>query len=378
MPLALNPLTPLELVSNLPNFVRGAKADSLLDYTAATRVEPICIVDSTLWNQPYAADIMQSALTLFSSLYLSAVGLSTPINGVSVSRKLEQFNPKRDPINGLTDTIARLVSVEQYQFGLPKMSRVASEGFAIDKLIDGRGGKNSAKVNGQAVLETGAQISKDSLQVLRENSNLSVGKTLTVDFSAGGESATAMVTVRLNTIPAGGEAIKNILCAGAEDRSLKERKYAVKAGQLRFWQDLVGCADLLDKRRKAILNDPTGLYMQSIRDQRKNALTGWLTGKPSVASASNIVVISQATAVLIERELTIRLENAKERARLFQKSAMMVLYVVDDEFEQVEVYYRNIDNPTKMSIANMKNANKGSSDIKSLVDLMAQNKAPTF
>jgi hypothetical protein len=335
-------------------------------------------VDSTLWNQPYAADIMQSALTLFSSLYLSAVGLSTPINGVSVSRKLEQFNPKRDPINGLTDTIARLVSVEQYQFGLPKMSRVAAEGFAIDKLIDGRGGKNSAKVNGQAVLETGAQISKDSLQVLRENSNLSVGKTLTVDFSAGGESATAMVTVRLNTIPAGGEAIKNILCAGAEDRSLKERKYAVKAGQLRFWQDLVGCADLLDKRRKAILNDPTGLYMQSIRDQRKNALTGWLTGKPSVASASNIVVISQATAVLIERELTIRLENAKERARLFQKSAMMVLYVVDDEFEQVEVYYRNIDNPTKMSIANMKNANKGSSDIKSLVDLMAQNKAPTF
>lgn len=368
MPLILNPLTPLELVSNIPNFVRGAKADSLLDYTAATRVEPITIVDTGLWNQPYIGDVMQSALTLFSSLYLSAVGLSTTINGVSVSRKLEQFNPKRDPINGLADTVARLVSVEQYQFGLPTMSKVAKEGFTIDKLIDGN----------KETVQVGTKLSKDNLQVLRENSNLSVGKSLMVDFTANGETASAQVLVRLNTIPAPGLAIKNILCAGAEDRTLKERGYAVKAGQLRFFQDLIGCADLLDARRKAILNDPTGLYAQSIRDQRKNALTGWLTGKPSVASASNIVIISQATAVSIERQLTIRLEDPKQRNRIFAKSGMMVLYVVDEEFQQVEIYYRNIDKPTRMSVENMKNANKGSSDIKSLVDLMAQNKAPTF
>lgn len=369
MPLTLNPLTPLELVSNIPNFIRGARADSLLDYTAATRVEPLALVDIGLWNQPYITDVMQSALTMFASLYLSAVSISTTINGVSISRRLEQFNPRRDPINGLADTVARLVSVEQMKFGLPTVSKISTEGFKIDKLMDG----DTEAPN------VGTKLSKENLQILRENSNLSVGKILDVDFTSGGETATTQVTVRLNTIPTPALALLNIMEGAAPNKNTKDRRYAVKAEQLHGLRDFIGCADLLDKRRKAILNDPTGLYMQSIRDARKNSLTGWLTGKPSVASASQIVIISEDTAVELEKRMTIRMSNPKHRERLFKESSMLVIYVVDQEFQQVTIYYRNIDKASTVSIANMQNSNKnGGSDIKSLVDILKDRNAPSF
>lgn len=369
MSLTFNPLTLLELASGLPNFVRAAKTDNLIGYTASTRVEPITLVETALWNQPYAQDVVQSALSMFASLYLSAVGLTATVNGVSVSSRLEQFNPKRDPVGGLADTVAKMVSVEQAKFGLPPMRQVAVEGYRRRPNEDG------AESN-----TVGAKFGRDNLASLRENSNLAVGKILDVELVANGESVTASVSVRLNTIPATGGSIADILTAGAQNRSLKERYYAVKAGQLRFFQDLLGCADLLDQHRKAQLNDPTGLYMKAIRDQRRNSLTGWLTGKPSVASASNIVIISDETQLQIERDLTIKLKNFKDRQRIFDNSGMLVLYVVDQSYEQVEIFYRGIEHSTKLSVSQMKNANKGSNgnDLLKFAEMLQQRSAPTF
>lgn len=368
MSLTFNPLTLLELANGLPNFVRAAKTDNLIGYTATTRVEPITLVETALWNQPYTPDIMQSALSMFASLYLSAVGLSATLNNVSVGSRLEQFNPKRDPGNGLADTVARLVSTEQAKFGLPPVRQVALEGYRND---------DEPKHTATGV---GGKFSRDNMTSLRENSNLAVGKILDVELTANGESVTAQVSVRLNSIPATGSSIADILTAGAQNRSLKERYYAVKADKLRFFQDLIGCADLLDQHRKAQLNDPTGLYMKAIRDQRRNSLTGWLTGKPSVATASNIVIISDETQLQIERDLTIKLSKFKDRQRLFDNSGMLVLYVVDQSYEQVEIFYRGIEHSTKLSVSQMKNANKGSNgnDLMKFAEMLQQRSAPTF
>lgn len=367
MSLTFNPLTLLELANGLPNFVRAAKTDNLIGYTATTRVEPITIVEAALWNQPYTPDIMQSALSMFSSLYLSAVSLSATLNNVTVASRLEQFNPKRDPVNGLADTVAAIVSTEQAKFGLPPVRQVAVEGY--------RRRDEAPQTN-----TVGTRLSRENMTQLRENSNLAVGKILDVELTANGESVSTEVFIRLNTIPAVGSSIADILTAGAQNRDLKDRYYAVKADKLRFFQDLLGCADLLDQHRKAQLNDPTGLYMKAIRDQRRNSLTGWLTGKPSVASASNIVIISDETQLEIERALTIKLSKFKDRQRIFDNSGMLVLYVVDQAYEQVEIFYRGIEHSTKLSVSQMKNANKGSNgnELVKFAEMLQQRSAPTF
>ena len=137
-------------------------------------------------------------------------------------------------------------------------------------------------------------------------------------------------------------------------------------------------ADLLDKRRKAILNDPTGIYLKTIRDQRKNALSGWLSGKPSVAQASHIVVMSEEAKVELERKLTIRMDKPKERARLFDNSAILVIYVINDDYDRVSAYFRTIDQHSSFSLSSMKNAVKGGMDVKQMMEMVIGNRAPTF
>lgn len=371
MSIALNPLSTLEMFSNLPNFLRSAGSKSLLEYTAPSRIEPMCMIEAGLWNKPYMPDVLQSVTSMFSAMYLSAVSLSTVIDGVSVAGRLDQFSPNRRADHSLADTLGSLVAVEQFKFGLPPISQVASEGVLFDRLIGKDGTEDEKTTIGQTTV-------RENLNILRENNNLSVGKTFNVEFTVKGERASATVTVRLNTVPTPSGAIINILEGGAPDMNTKERAYKVKAGEIHWLADMIGCADLLDKRRKAILNDPTGIYLKTIRDQRKNALAGWLSGKPSVAQASHIVVMSEEAKVDLERRLTIRMDKPKERERLFENSAILVIYVINDDYDRVTAYFRTIEQHTTFSLSSMKNAVKGGMDVKQMMEMVLGNRAPTF
>lgn len=370
MSISLNPLSTLEMFSNLPNFLRSAGSKSLLEYTAASRIEPMCMIEAGLWTKPYMSDVLQSVTSMFSSMYLAAVSLSTVIDGVTVAGRLDQFSPNRKVSSSLADTIGSLVAVEQYKFGLPPISKVAAEGVFFDKLI-GKDGTDEKITVGQTTV-------RENLNILRENNNLSVGKTFNVEFSINGERGSATVTCRLNTIPTPSNAMVNIMEGSAPDMSTKDRAYKVKAGELHWLWDMLGCADLLDKRRKAILNDPTGIYMKTIQQQRRNSMAGWLSGKPSVAQASHIAIISEETRLDIERSMVIRMDRAKERARLFENSALLVIYVINDNYDQVTAYFRTIDEHSVFSLSAMKNAVKGGVDVKQMMDMVLGNRAPTF
>lgn len=370
MSIALNPLSTLEMFSNLPNFLRSAGSKSLLEYTASSRIEPMCMIEAGLWNKPYMPDVLQSATSMFASMYLAAVSLSTVINGVTVAGRLDQFSPNRKPSSSLADTIGSLVAVEQFKYGLPPISKVATEGVFFDRLI-GKSPEDEKVTIGQNTV-------RENLTVLRENNNLSVGKTFNVEFSVNGENGSATVTVRLNTIPTPATALANIIQGAAPDMNTKNRYYKVKADELHWLWDMFGCADLLDKRRKAILNDPTGIYLKTIQQQRKNAMAGWLSGKPSVAQASHIAIMSEETKVAIERELVLRFDRPKERDRLFENSTLLVIYVINDDYDRVTAYFRTIDQESSFSLASMKNAVKGGMDVKQMMELVIGNRAPTF
>jgi hypothetical protein len=371
MALTLNPLSTLEMFSNLPNFLRSSGAKSLLEYTSSSRIEPNAMIEAGIWNADYMPDVIQSATSMFASMYLAAVSLSTVIDGVTVAGKLDQFSTNRQPLNSMADTIASMVAIEQFKFGLPPISQVATEGVLFDRLIGKDEDASTPATVGQTTV-------RENLNVLRENNNLSVGKTLNVEFTVNGEKASATVNVRMNTIPVPAKGLINILEGGAPDTNTKERGWKVKTGELHWLWDMVGCADLLDKRRKAILNDPTGIYLKTIKDQRRNSMAGWLSGKPSVAQASNIVVMSKDTARDLERQLTIRMDKFKERERLFENSSILVIYVIDDNYNHVDAYFRTIEGHTSFSLSSMKNAVKGGVDIKQMMDMVIGNRAPTF
>lgn len=370
---AAGALTPLELVTQLPEMVRS-RGDSLLEYTQDTRLEPICLIDAGLMGLSCLDSVLQIQLNMFSSLYLQAVQLgASEINGVSILSRLGKYSPNRDPMNTAADSVAGLIGSlstesEVLKFGLPPI-------HTLHNLV----AMESEGDDGRTIQQT---IGKDTLKSLAENANLMVGKQLEVNIRIDDKTFTVPVSARLNTQPSPGDVIMNELCALAENLKPdpRDRKIKLKAGAIRYLQDFVACGDLIDNHMKTIIKDPTGLYLSSIESARKNKLAGWLSGRPSVATASQIYNISEETAHKIERRLNIDLENPSDRNRLFEKSAMMVLYVFDREAEMVTAYYRKCKNFSRASFRSLeqKAGNDKATDVLRLMQDFSQMKAPSF
>ena len=53
-------VTALDLVGKLPDLMRAAKSDSIIEYTKPTRVEPLTIIEDRIKLLPYAHDLMQT------------------------------------------------------------------------------------------------------------------------------------------------------------------------------------------------------------------------------------------------------------------------------------------------------------------------------
>lgn len=366
-------LTPLELTTQLQELVRS-RGDSLVEYTNDTRLEPTCLIDAGLMGLNCLESAMQVQLTMFSSLYLQAVQLGAcEVNGASILSRLGKFNPNRDPINSAADTVSGLIGMlsvesEALKFGLPRID-------ALHNYV-------SMEASGDDGRDIQQTIGKDTLKNLSDNANLMVGKQLEINLRIDDKTFTIPVSVRLDTVPTPGDIIMNELCALAENLKPdpKERKLKLKAGAIRYLQDFIACGDIIDNHMKTIVKDPSGLYLQSIENARRNKLAGWFSGRPSVATASQIYNISEETALKIERRLNIDIENPSHRKRLFEKSAMMVLYVFDREAEMVTAYYRGCRGYSRTSFRSIEAKGKDdkATDVLRLMQDFSQMKAPSF
>lgn len=389
------PVTPMDVVSGLPAMYQGMKSESLIDYAQPSRIEPVTIVESTLWRESYMEDLLQCALNIFSGYYIQAIALSAEIKGVSVIRRLEPFNPKRDPGYALADLISSTVALENDQsisaakFGLPAIASPVMQkndecskinwGVATESFKDENSSVSFKNKVGDTRPSQTELTSKETLGSLKENSNLSVGKMLEVAIVVDDKTVKVPVNVRLHTIPVPSSSMTLFLTAGAQNRDLKERWYEMKADKLRFFADLIGIKDLLDEHRRNVIKDTTGLYLRQAEQKRKNALSGILSRKPSVAGASNIVFITREQQVEIEKKLNIKLNTLKGRRVIEQNSAIMILFVIDQDYDQVEIFHRGIEGATSLSINALKNAAKGSGpDVMKVFEMYKAMKAPTF
>ncbi len=337
--------TALGLASKVPDILRSAKSDSLIEFTKPTRVEPIVLMDDKVVNLPFTHDIMQSLSSIFSGYYLQAVSLSVNVGSVDVIRLLDKVNPNRslddNLVRGVTNAAMRagFEDASAYEYGLPVPGQpVGLEAFG-----------NEADI---------AHGSDNAIKLAQEASNLSVGKLLEVKVESDGAKAVFPVAVRLIVTTAPSSAVVHTLSVGNKDTSVKERFHAWRSGQLEFIRDLVLCQDLIEAHKKALLKDNSGIYMDSIKRRKRNFLSAILSGSPSVATASNLVVISESTRKELERNVGGRLKDFRTREKIFKETYAMLLVVVDPDWEQVTIYHRSIEQPTQLSAGDLKSSNR--------------------
>ena len=222
-------------------------------------------------------------------------------------------------------------------------------------------------------------IGRDTLQTIKELSNLSVGKMLSVEITDGLHRASIPVSIRLIASAIPSQNIVHILSIGNQDTSVKERYHAWKSGRLEFVRDLVFCQDLIDAHRKNLMADKDGIYANLIKRHRGNQVSTLVSGNPSVATASNLVVVSSDTASQLELKINGRLKDFKTREKLFKDTYVMIMVVIDKQWERATFYHRGIDMHTEVGMRDLKIANKGSGpDVSDILKAYQLGNAPSL
>lgn len=398
-------------------------ADSLINVAGNARVEPITMVDQRLMATPYLSDVLQSLVSQFSAYYLQAVSLHMNVGSVNTIQLLDQLNPNRSnhQLLKLTTTATPgLASIQTnpdaYTFGLPRRNQaVGLEAYGLtpyetkcalediknefdkrDWKVGGSGGGVEFEYDsdgnsrwGDAKKNDGAhsvQFGKTAVQDIMQSAPLSVGKMLEVTLTDGsGDQAkklTIPVSVRLLTTPVDSSVMAHILSDGGRNITWKERWNAFKASELEFWRDLVFASDLIDEHRQVLLKDKTGAYREILARRRGNAYKAVLSATPSLATASNLMVISTATAREVERKLMGKFNDVQMRNKVFKMSYLMILAIVDPDNETITFYHRGIALGSMMSVRDLKVSNKSNGgsgpDIGDLLQKLLSGKPASF
>jgi hypothetical protein len=317
--------------TNLPNSAATLmRGKSLVSVSNVGRVEPLVLVDADVVNVDYITDVMHSVHAIFSGYYLQAINMVNQVNSVSVHERLAPLNPTH--------------GFESYREGRSRRFGLSKKAIAVAIESD----KTSVKTD-----------IKD-YDSLSQGANLSVGKLFNVTLKINQDEVVVPVAIRLmvNVLPT--TVLSELFTyRDAFDTNLKERWYMYKAGRLGFFKDLILCQDLIAKYRKMAITDQSGVGAKILNREARIVLNSVL-GNQSYSTATNIAVISSTTLSGIEAQIGGKFSNSKVRRSIFENTNLMLLVILDKQYERATIYTRDVDLPTTLSVSQMKTANKGS------------------
>lgn len=386
-----------EIPESIKRFTGNYRTKSLIDVTQVARVEPLTVISEDCLNLDCLSDVLQSTLNVFTGYYLQAMALSSKVNNVKVVRALDRLNPDRH-FNDLMITNESLVSsltvaTEAYRFRLPtslnkkatqaEVSRMVREPARRSIATELLSATGKMHVEDPATMDLDADgastdksfISKTAIEV----SNMAVGKLINVDICIEDKTITIPVSIRLSTTRMRNDSIMHILALKKDDNTLVERFHAWRSGRIGLIKDLIFCQDLIDEHKKALMHDEDGTYSEIVRRVNSAKLYGVLSSNPSLVSASNLFIFSEAVAKELEVKMGGKLSNPHTREKVFQNTYAMILIVIDREWDIVTFYHRGIAQSTVVSTKDLKSAAKDKGqDISDFLKAYSMGNAPQF
>lgn len=362
-------MTPLMAVGRIPDLLRSGRSKSLIGYTKATRSEPITLVDMRLLNHEALPDILHGATSLYCGYYLQAIAISTNVGNVNVVKLLEKVNPARDPLEAAGMFLEGGISAESYQYQLPGPS-IYGPSMSMEARRD---------YTDEPIPAETSSLGRDSVNIAAASANLSVGKLFDVEIHSDGQTASIPVSVRLIVSPVEPPVLRNILTYAGKDNSIKERFYGLKSGRLTFISDGIFARDLIKEHRKTLIQDKSGQYSDMVSRANRNRVAGIVSLSPSANTAANIYVIDSTTAKEVEGILGGKLDDVKVRGRIMDRGYMMLMYVVNSDYNMVKIYFEGISLPTELSLRDIKQINKnGGMDVAEVLRTLQLGQAPRF
>lgn len=275
------------------------------------------------------------------------------------------------------DDVMSKREAEQVKKDFEKVKETVEKTSTPSKKDEVKFEKEIAKIEAKFPSSSGGG-SRDAIKLAQDVSNLAVGKLLEVEVTSEGQTAKFPIQVRLITTTVPPKAMTHVLSIDSKDISLSERWHGWRSGQLKFIRDLVLCQDLVDEHREGLMKDATGIFNDTMKRRKGNKLSAIFSGEPSVATASNIVIIADDTRKELERNIGGKLSNFAFREKIFKSTYTMLLVVVDPEWEGITIYHRSISTPTELSAKDLKFAKGKNPDVAEILKAYSMGTAPSI
>lgn len=388
-----------------------SKQRSLAEFTAVGHNRVIALVSDSLTQHPVTTDILKFSLNVYSGYILQSVALLNEVGNVKVKEVLSQVNTNRLADGevlgavgiGLTQGMKSSFEAESYgtyalesHFDYPKyrgvlkpsQQVVSSESFkyyrpGISKeshelnIMTDWG--NNPHAQGKDSVAGVNNVSDTTLkEIASDGSKLAQGKILNVTIQNNGQSTVFPVVVAISPIICNSTMLTSIYTGKSARNSWLSRIRRVKSGELDAIRDGFLVDDIIKEKAKA--KKDTNKYVQEIDNRRlKNTLAGAVSGNLSLATASGVAIITTDVARAIERKIEATIESPNGRETVFKGGALIMLVIVDLDYEVVRIYHRGQNLGIDMTFSQIKSAAKGDGpNIMEIMLAFSQGRAPTF
>lgn len=422
--LAAAPFT--TVLGNALKVASTANSDSIIQYSAPARVEPICLVDGALAQYEHLYAILQTTNSIFAAYYMQAAASLVNVSAMRLLRDIDPLKPDRNMNAAIYDFVersgqqvygdnkslpgrveAKVLEIVQESMCLPRIGQdrpmvsfmvtEAADGKPVMRVASPEEVKKYKEASAKAATDLAKKEYDRQLADLKaagnvakgggvkmggdllDTPNLAVGRIFEVSADYGQGLVTIQVLVSLKTMITTSQNLQDIYATGGELRTASERYHGWRSGQLRFLDDIMFCNDIIENHRRTAIRDNTGVYLLNRERDTKNRVSALLTGKASIGTASGIAVFDSATAKRLEAAVGGKLSDFNTREKIFKRTYAMTILVVDREWEDVTVYNRGIPKAVELPIAEYTRAkSKGGSDVADIVKLFLSGTAPTL
>ena len=329
--------------------------NSLSDLTRETKVEPLVILSKDCIGIDAMSDVMQGLLNYQIADYVQAVALFGNIDNIQVRRALAAFNPNRD---GSAGALLTAVSNEAYteaatRFMLPMGSVPVMESKGTPQ--QDRGGRFSGK------------------ELQDEAKNMSVGKMIDVQFTPSGQNCTPVtlpIQFRLLASYVNSSSLLNLLSNGVDDTGFIARFQRAMDGGISPFMDFLLAQDMIEEKRKLLYSDDGKVLQKILARAGANKRAALASRTPSLATLSNIFVMTSAEADDLGSRMGRPLSSEAAREQIFRNVFASTLVVVNPEWTQVTFYHRGYSIPLTLDFKQLKAS--GGSKGPDLMDMFRQ------
>lgn len=381
-------------LDGLINAIQSANSPtSLTEFAKQSMINSRVYIEKNLATDEILTPLMQNIMSLYCGLVFTAVNLNQNICGSKTVRDISSTVSSAEAFDARqkSNTFDSTMSLMKDYFVGSNKDNLLNRPYASmkrndandanrtqiisDNRQDNRSYSNSTKID----LKTNSVIDPEPKSV-----SLPSGRILNIPMLTDGKSTfNLQLLIQLFPFFIETDVAQEFINLNFTP-SFWRRFTQFQAGEISFFKDFIFSCDLREKRMKALIKDKTGGLADMINKQKNAVASHWMNflrkpGTEKINIASTILILNKNSVDKALNKNGIDLKSSSNRKKFFENSYCMMLVVVDQMYNEVDIYYNGIEAVSTFKYEQIKReSKKDSTDLVSIMKSYAQGLAPKF